>query len=54
MSTNRFWFYYLDECVIQDKHHRGEIPGNFGVPEQILPDIADITNIWMPQTELPT
>jgi hypothetical protein len=44
---------YLNEGIVQEEHDRGQIPGDPGVPEQVLTDITHITNMGMTQAELP-
>lgn len=44
---------YLNEGIVQKEHDRGQVPGNPGVPEQVLPDITHITNMGMTQAKFP-
>lgn len=43
----------LDESIVQQEHDGCEIPGNFRVPEEHLPNVADVLSFRMAQTELP-
>jgi hypothetical protein len=44
---------YLNEDVVQQEHDSREVPRNFGIPEEILANVAHITNFRMTQAELP-
>lgn len=44
---------YLNEGVVQQEHDCRQPPNNLRIPEQILANIANITDFWMAQTELP-
>ena len=45
---------YLNKSVVQQEHDCGQIPDNPRIPEQILANIAHVTDFWMSQTESPT
>jgi hypothetical protein len=46
-------FTYLDEGVVQDKHHGSGIPCPLLAPEQHLPNVAHVSHFGMAQTEFP-
>lgn len=43
----------LDEGVVENEHDGCEIPGPFGIPEQYLPNIADVLELWMAESKFP-
>lgn len=45
---------YLNKRVVQHEHDRGSIPGPLLAPEEHLSDIADVSHLGMPETELPS
>ncbi len=43
----------LDEGVVEQEHDGREIPSPLGAPEEHLPNVTDISNFRMSQTEFP-
>jgi hypothetical protein len=44
---------YLNKSIIQYEHNGREIPSPCLAPEEHLTDIADVSDIWVAQAELP-
>lgn len=43
----------LNEGVVEQKHDRCGIPGPFRIPEKHLPNVADISYLWVTQAKFP-
>ena len=44
---------YLDESIVQQKHHGCQIPGPLLAPEKHLSNVADILYLGMSEAEFP-
>jgi len=44
---------YLDKCIVQNEHYRGEPPSDLTVPVQKLPNVTHVPNFRVTETEFP-
>jgi len=44
---------YLNEGVVQQEHRSRPVPGDLGVPEQMLANVTHVSNVGMAQAESP-